>query len=277
MNFQDVPDPLPRRTERISAFFPCYNDEHTIAEVVRAADETLAGVTDDYEIIVVNDGSVDGSAAVLEELAGSVPALRVVTHSQNRGYGGALQSGFEAATGDLVFYTDGDGQYDPRELTLLLGALDGGVDVVNGYKTSRSDSAVRQVLGTAYNYIAKSLLRIPMRDLDCDFRLFRGAVARELKLTRRGGIVCAQMMQQVHRGGFRVKEVPVTHLPRRFGASQFFQPMNVLSLGMDLLRLWWSGLFAGGVATVSPGPTPAGGERDGSKSDAIAEADGVAE
>ncbi len=274
MNSQNVSPPRSQRSERISAFFPCYNDEHTIGEMVRAADETLAGVTNDYEIIVVNDGSGDGSAGVLEELAKTVPALRVVTHAQNRGYGGALQSGFKAATGDLVFYTDGDGQYDPRELRLLLEVMEDGVDVVNGYKTARSDSAVRRVLGGTYNYFAKSLLGIPMRDLDCDFRLFRGEVARRLRLTNRGGIVCAQMMQQVYRGGYRVQEVPVSHLSRRFGASQFFRPMNVLSLGVDLIRLWWNGLFERGAASGDTGAES--GARD-SKADAVAEVDGVAD
>ena len=274
MNFQDVSPSQPRRSERISAFFTCYNDEYTIAEMVRAADETLAGVTDDYEIIVVNDGSGDGSAGVLEELAKSVPALRVMTHAQNRGYGGALQSGFKAATGDLVFYTDGDGQYDPRELMLLLEAMEDGVDVVNGYKTVRSDSVVRRVLGGIYNYCAKRLLGIPMRDLDCDFRLFRGEVARQLRLTNRGGIVCAQMMQQVYRGGYRVKEVPVSHLPRRFGASQFFRPVNVLSLGFDLVRLWWSRLFEDRTVREDVG---AEGRAREAKADAVAEADGVAD
>ena len=187
-----------------------------------------------------------------------------------------MQSGFAAATGDLVFYTDGDGQYDPRELTLLLAALEEGVDVVNGYKTERSDSGLRRVLGGVYNYFAKRLLGIPMRDLDCDFRLFRGEVARGLKLTNRGGIVCAQMMQQVYRAGYRVAEVPVSHLPRRFGASQFFQPMNVLSLGGDLLRLWGSGLFERRAASGSSAAGAGDGGQD-AKADAVAEVDGVAD
>ncbi len=271
MNSQVEPPSLPRRTERISAFFPCYNDAHTIADIVRAADATLADLTDDYEVIVVNDGSFDGSAEVLAGLAESVPALRVVTHPANRGYGGALQSGFAAATGDLIFYTDGDGQYDPRELKLLIAELADGVDVVNGYKISRSDSPVRRILGSAYNFTATTLLRIPMRDLDCDFRLFRREVTRGLRITSSGGIICAQMMQQVYRGGYTVREVPVTHLPRRHGSSQFFQPWNVFSLGIDLLRLWWGGLFGRSPgAPANAGPTP--DTREG-EPDPVAEAD----
>ncbi|MDP6509089.1 MAG: glycosyltransferase family 2 protein [Chloroflexota bacterium] len=271
MNSQVELPSLPRRSERISAFFPCYNDAHTIADIVRAADATLADLTDDYEVIVVNDGSFDGSAEVLAGLVETVPALKVVTHPANRGYGGALQSGFAAATGDLIFYTDGDGQYDPRELKLLIAELADGVDVVNGYKISRSDSPVRRILGSAYNFVATTLLQIPMRDLDCDFRLFRREVAQELRITSSGGIICAQMMQQVYRGRYTVREVPVTHLPRRHGSSQFFQPWNVFSLGIDLLRLWWGGLFGGTGGAVAE--TGAAGEARDAESDPVAEAD----
>lgn len=273
MEFQVEPSPN-RRTERISAFFPCYNDAHTIADIVRAADETLAGLTDDYEIIVVNDGSFDGSAEVLAGLQDSVPALRVVTHPVNRGYGGALKSGFEAATGDLIFYTDGDGQYDPRELTLLIQKLDDDVDVVNGYKISRSDSPVRRILGSSYNFVATKLLRIPMRDLDCDFRLFRREVARRLDMTSPGGIICAQMMQQVFCAGYTVREVPVTHLPRQHGSSQFFRPLNVISLGFDLLRLWWTGRFEGS-RPASAADLGSAGDPRGSESTPVAKADRV--
>ncbi|HEY8693773.1 MAG TPA: glycosyltransferase family 2 protein, partial [Chloroflexota bacterium] len=107
----------------ISAFFPCYNDASTIASMVTTAGETLRGLTDDFEVIVVNDGSGDESASVLADLRERLPYLRVVTHEANRGYGGALRSGFAAATKELVFYTDGDAQYDPRELARLYAEL----------------------------------------------------------------------------------------------------------------------------------------------------------
>jgi glycosyltransferase involved in cell wall biosynthesis len=244
MKFQHASADPAQKARRISAFFPCYNDKHTISDIVLTADNTLSKLTADYEIIVVNDGSTDGSSKVLEDLTQSVPLLRVITHAKNRGYGGALKSGFGAATGDLVFYTDGDGQYDPSELELLLDALTDEVDVVNGYKTTRSDSITRKILGAAYNYVATTMLRIPMRDLDCDFRLFRGHIARQLQITKQGGIVCAQMMQQVHQSGCRIVEIPVTHKPRPYGKSQFFQLNNVLSLAVDLICLWWISLSA---------------------------------
>src|SRR5688500_13991762 len=123
----------------ISAFFPAYNDAGTIASMVVSTLSTLEQLTDDYEVIVVNDGSEDHTGEVLAELVARDERVRVVDHGRNRGYGAALRSGFEAATKELIFYTDGDAQYDPRELALLLPALSPDVDIVNGYKIARSD------------------------------------------------------------------------------------------------------------------------------------------
>src|ERR1700730_3893203 len=127
------------RLSSISAFFPCYNDSNTIGGLVRRMESTLRELSDDYEIIVVDDCSTDNSRDILRNLETEIPALRVVEHASNKGYGGALRSGFSAATRDYVFYTDGDGQYDPGELALLAPAMTPGVDVVNGYKISRQD------------------------------------------------------------------------------------------------------------------------------------------
>lgn len=123
----------------ISAFFPAYNDGGTIPSMVLTALMTLRELSDDYEVIVVNDGSADYTAEVLEELALRYPELRVIHHTQNRGYGGALRTGFSSATKEIIFYTDGDAQYDPREMTRLYDAWREDVDFVNGYKISRSD------------------------------------------------------------------------------------------------------------------------------------------
>jgi glycosyltransferase involved in cell wall biosynthesis len=123
----------------LSVFFPAYNDSGTIASLVITALQAARTLTPDFEVIIVNDGSSDGTARIADELARTYPEVRVVHHGRNRGYGGALQSGFKAATRDLVFYTDGDAQYDPSEMTRLWHALDESVDLVNGYKISRSD------------------------------------------------------------------------------------------------------------------------------------------
>ena len=164
----------------ISAFFPAYNDGGTIASMVVSTLMTLRDCADDYEVIVVNDGSADYTGELLDELARvHAPYLRVIHHPRNRGYGGALRSGFAAARKDWVFYTDGDAQYDPRELRLLVDAClanAGRVDVVNGYKISRNDPWYRLLIGRVYHHVVKLMFGFRLRDVDCDFRLIRRAV-----------------------------------------------------------------------------------------------------
>ena len=223
----------------ISAFFPAYNDAGTIASMVVMADRTLRALTDDYEIIVVNDGSPDHTGEILEDLAGRYPRLRVVTHPRNRGYGGALRSGFGHATKQLVFYTDGDAQYDPRELALLVPALTPDVDMVNGYKIERHDPLNRIVIGRVYHLIVRTLFRLRMRDVDCDFRLLRRQMFEQIDLHEDGGVICVELMTKVHLAGFRIAEVPVHHYHRAYGKSQFFNFRRVARVGRDLVRLWW--------------------------------------
>src|SRR5262244_2233969 len=144
----------------ISAFFPAYNDAGTIASMVVLTDRTLRKVAEDYEIIVVNDGSTDHTAVVLSELEAKYPSLRVILHPTNLGYGAALRTGFANSTKDLIFYTDGDAQYDVRELELLLPLMTGSVDIVNGYKISRSDPLHRTIIGKIYCWLVKLAFRV---------------------------------------------------------------------------------------------------------------------
>ncbi|MDX2034554.1 MAG: glycosyltransferase family 2 protein [Blastocatellia bacterium] len=222
----------------ISVFFPAYNDEDSIAPLVRNAIETLAPLTDDYEIIVVNDGSTDGTARVLDDLALCVPVLRVVHHAQNRGYGGALRTGFAQATKDLVFYTDGDGQYDVRELARLLPLMTEGVDIVNGYKLRRSDNRQRIVLGAIYKFLARRLFGLPIRDVDCDFRLMRREAIQSIRLDASSGVICTEMIYKLKQAGFRFAEIPVHHYPRLHGQSQFFTLPRVARTAWDFFQLW---------------------------------------
>jgi glycosyltransferase involved in cell wall biosynthesis len=223
----------------ISAFFPAYNDAGTIASMVVVADRTLRALTDDYEIIVVNDGSPDHTGEILEDLAARYPRLRVVTHPRNRGYGGALRSGFAHATKDLVFYTDGDAQYDPRELALLLQHLTPAADVVNGYKIARHDPFHRLVIGRMYHQIVRRMFGLRVRDVDCDFRLLRRSVFERVRLTADSGVICVELMTQLHQAGYHIVEVPVHHFHRAYGKSQFFNVRRVARVGRDLLDLWW--------------------------------------
>ena len=158
----------------LTVFFPAFNDAQSLPLLLRRTFDTLERFVSDYQVIVVNDGSSDNTAEVLAELARIyAPYLRVITHARNQGYGAALRSGFQAATKDYIFYTDGDGQYDPRDLEHLLRAVTPDCGLVNGYKLVRNDPWHRVALGWLYNRFARWLFRIQLKDIDCDFRLIR--------------------------------------------------------------------------------------------------------
>ena len=228
----------PERGESISVFFPAYNDWGTIASMVVLACRVVEPLTDDYEVIVVNDASPDHTAEILQELGLRYPRLRVVTHPANRGYGGALRSGFAAARSDWVFYTDGDAQYDVRELGRLWERR-AGVDLVNGYKIRRSDPWYRAVAGRLYHHLVKRLFHLPVRDVDCDFRLIRREVFERVRLTEDSGLICVELMAKVGLAGCRIAEVPVHHYHRLHGKSQFFNIRRVLRVLINMVDLWW--------------------------------------
>ena len=223
----------------VSAFFPCYNDEHTIATMVHDVRGALVGAVDDVEIIVIDDGSTDGSVAVLRQLTSEVPELRLVEHEENRGYGGALRSGFAAATKEWVFYTDGDAQYDAREVVRCIDAARPDVDVVQGYKIGRGDAWYRKVIGRIYHHAVKWLFGLSVRDTDCDFRLFRRTLVTEQPLVSSSGVICVEMMYRFQRAGARFVEAPVHHYFRPHGRSQFFRVPAVLRSARQLVALWW--------------------------------------
>jgi glycosyltransferase involved in cell wall biosynthesis len=224
----------------LSVFFPAYNDSGTIASMVIRAVQTASALTPDYEVIVVNDGSSDATPAIIDELARTYPHVRAVHHPRNRGYGGALQTGFRSATKDLIFYTDGDAQYDPSELAVLWERLSADADMVNGYKISRSDPLHRIVIGRLYHHIVKTLFGLTVRDVDCDFRLMRRTIFQRINLEKNSGVICLEMMKKITDGGFRIAEVPVHHYHRAFGKSQFFNFRRIAKTAVDVLRLWFA-------------------------------------
>jgi glycosyltransferase involved in cell wall biosynthesis len=224
----------------LSVFFPAYNDSGTIASLVITALRTARTLTPDHEVIVINDGSADNTAEILDELARTYPEVRVVHHEKNRGYGGALRTGFATATRELIFYTDGDAQYDPAEMVLLWRALTDEIDLVNGYKISRSDPLHRIVIGRIYHHTVKILFGLTVRDVDCDFRLMRRAIFDKVRLEKNSGVICLEMMKKITDAKFRIAEVPVHHYHRAYGRSQFFNFGRLFRTAIDVFKLWFA-------------------------------------
>jgi glycosyltransferase involved in cell wall biosynthesis len=233
----------------ISAFFPAYNDGGTIASMVISAILVLERLTDDYEVIVVNDGSADYTGEILNELEQRYDRVRIVHHERNRGYGGALRTGFAQASKEFVFYTDGDAQYDVRDLPALWEVMNDSIDMVQGYKIGRSDPLHRVIIGRLYHWVTNLAFGIHLKDVDCDFRLIRRSVFDKVHLESDSGVICVEMMTKIRQGGFRIAEAPVHHYHRAYGKSQFFNFRRIARVGVDLISLWrklrWTKLVGG--------------------------------
>jgi glycosyltransferase involved in cell wall biosynthesis len=202
----------------LSLVMPAYNEAGNIERAVRAAAEAGAQAGT-YEVVVVDDGSRDATGERLAALSAELgPRLRVVRHEKNRGYGAALRSGFAAAEGDLVFYTDSDNQFDLSELASAIPLMREW-DAVLGYRIDRKDARRRLLTSWVFNRLSCSVFDLRVRDLNCSFKLFRREVLRALPLTSDDFFIDTEMVVRLHRGGFRYVERGVTHLPRLSGHS----------------------------------------------------------
>jgi glycosyltransferase involved in cell wall biosynthesis len=224
----------------LTIFFPCYNDGGTIATMIIRAMQAAPAVTGDFEVIVINDGSQDDSALVLEEMRRLYPDhVRVMHEPRPSGYGGVLRKGFASAEKDWIFYTDGDAQYDPRELSVLVDSLNERVGMVNGYKVKRRDPLIRIWVGLAYQYFVKWVFGLKIRDVDCDFRLIRRSIFNVVQLESQSGTITFEMVKKIQDAGVCIAEAPVHHYYRQYGISQFFNIPRVVRTLFDLVHWWW--------------------------------------
>ena len=222
----------------VSIFYPCYNDWGTMGSMVLLSVQAARRLGLDFDITIVDDGSGEHALALLDEIEQRFPEVRIVRHERNRGYGGALRTGFGSGSREWIFYTDGDAQYDVRELEILLRHAGPGVDIVQGYKIERGDPLYRRVIGRIYHWGVRIAFGLPYRDVDCDFRLIRRSVFDRIKLRHDSGVICVEMMSKIHRAGLRHVEVPVHHYQRSHGKSQFFNFPRIARTLWNLSGLW---------------------------------------
>ena len=236
------------RPGMISLVFPMFDEEANLGPLLASALALAPRLADEFEIIVVDDGSRDGSAAVVEAQRRLDPRVRLLRHPANIGYGAALRSGLRASRGDLVFFTDADLQFDLREIENLLAHADE-FDIVAGYRAPRRDPWRRRVLAFGWGLLVRALFGLRVRDIDCAFKVFRRPVLDALPIASIGAFVNTELLLRARSHGFRVHEVPVTHHPRVAGRAKGASPRVVLRALLELATLFRE--LRGGARAVS--------------------------
>ena len=226
----------PKILTSLSLFFPCFHDENTVEPLVRKAVTVARSLTDDFEILVIDDASPDETGRIADRLAHEIPQVRVIHHAANKGVGGAMVTGYSQSKKDYVFYTDGDMQYDLAELPLLAEHADH-FELVIGYRLKRAEGLKRVFTSRSFHLLIYFLFGVHYRDIDCSFKLIHQKLLKRIKFYSSGGLIDAEMMIQAKRLGLPVKEVGVHHYPRRFGSSLCLRPRLVFEMLRDMLSL----------------------------------------
>ncbi len=220
----------------ISVFFPCYNEQGNVERVAKQAIQVMEGLGADYEVIIVNDGSSDDTGRIAERIAAEHKRVRVIHHPHNLGYGAALQSGFRAATKELVFYTDGDGQFDLAELPPLLPLIRE-YDIISCYRVNRQDNAARKISGWLWTRVAGLVFSLSLRDIDCAFKLYKRVVFDNIKMESTGALIDTEILARAARQGYTITQRGVHHYPRTAGRQTGANVRVVLRAFKELLKL----------------------------------------
>jgi len=228
---------MPLTTRGISVVLPAHNEEAVLAATLEKCMATLSAIAPDYEIIVVDDGSSDRTGAIAEEYAATNPHIRVVHNRPQRGYGGALIAGFNAMTKPLAFFMDADGQFDIRDLALLLPLHEQGHRAVLGYRLHRQDSPLRKVNAWGWKLLVSTLFDLHVRDVDCAFKLYDTSLVRAVDVTAEGAMVNTEMLVKLTRMGVPFVEVPVRHYPRVHGQASGANLRVIVHAFGELFRL----------------------------------------
>ncbi|MGI6455731.1 MAG: glycosyltransferase family 2 protein [bacterium] len=221
----------------VSAFFPAHNEVENITGLVKKTAQVLQENVEDYEIIIVDDGSQDGTAELADRLAQEYPHVRAVHHEVNRGYGGAVKTGIQSCTKDWIFFTDGDAQFDVNEIAELLKYIDE-YDAVVGYRMDRRDAAHRKLFAFCWGMLIRFLFGFGYKDLDCAFKLFRRKYFDGVDMKAEGAVISVELFSILKRNGAKVKQIGVHHYPRVAGQQSGGSPRVVLRAFKELFLLY---------------------------------------
>ena len=220
----------------ISVFFPCYNEQENVGRTTEKALAVLEKLSTDFEVIIVNDGSSDDTGRIADEIAGRDNRVKVVHHEVNLGYGAALQSGFKAATKELVFYTDGDGQFDISEMPPLLKLMEQ-YDIVSCYRLNRQDPVVRKINGWCWTKLVCLLFGMKIRDIDCAFKLYKREIFDNIELSSTGALIDTEILARATRKGYSIVQKGVRHYPRTAGEQSGASLRVIFRAFKELLQL----------------------------------------
>ncbi len=231
--------PSEPKTQRysISAFFPCFNEQAALEPLTRKMVAVLHKLTDDFEVIIVNDGSDDNTPVIADRLAKEIPQVRVVHHARNSGYGKALQSGFRAATKELVFYTDGDNQFDVEELADILPLI-ASCDIVSCYRLNRQDGPMRKLNAACWTRLVCFLFKMKLRDIDCAFKLYRRPIFDNMNLISTGALIDTEVLARATKKGCSIIQRGVHHYPRQAGNPTGAKLGVIFRAFRELFRLY---------------------------------------
>lgn len=228
----------PKALTSLSLFFPCYNESANVGQMIEQSVKVGEEYGIDYEVIVVDDGSRDNSAQIVQQWMKKNPRVKLIQHEKNKGYGAALRTGLKSASKDLVFLTDGDNQFHVSDIEKLFSMIDS-ADVVTGYRVQRKDGLLRFIKGKSWTFLNKALFGVPVRDVDCAFKLFRRRTIDAIPIKSNYLLIHSELLARMKRKGFKIREIGVTHYPRPAGKATATSLGSVLKTFREMFLLSW--------------------------------------
>jgi glycosyltransferase involved in cell wall biosynthesis len=221
----------------ISVFFPCFNEQENVACIVEKTLKLLEKLNAEFEVIIVDDGSTDGTGRLADEIARQYSRVKVVHHHTNLGYGAALQSGFKTASKELVFYTDSDGQFDINEFPPLLPLMKQ-YDIVSCYRLNRQEGLIRKINGWCWTKLVCWLFGMKIHDIDCAFKLYKKEIFDNIKMSSTGAMIDTEILAKALRKGYRVTQRGVHHYPRLAGSPTGAKLKVIIRAFKELFKLY---------------------------------------